>query len=248
MSSDPQGAPRRFLRQQALPVLTKLLHGSAPFISTFLLIHLTAPMLANLGGSSLASQTMLLGREYYQTDFGEKYLLLGPLAVHALSGLTKRLLSPPSAPPRPWMSLLSLTGYANMLLFLPVHFATHRILPTTPAAPIHALGPSELDFEYVKYALAAWPDRSWLLYGALVACAVLHAVDGDRLLFDTYLSGGLGRLKKASRWRVLAGASAVVTVPVLTGLLVMAREPLMVLVSTAERFRASFALLPLYRI
>jgi hypothetical protein len=54
-----EGAPRRTFLQKSLPVLTKLLHGSAPFISTFLLIHLSAPMLANLGGSSLASQTMV---------------------------------------------------------------------------------------------------------------------------------------------------------------------------------------------
>lgn len=40
-------------------ILTKLAHGSAPFISTFLLIHLSAPALANLGGSSLSSQVMV---------------------------------------------------------------------------------------------------------------------------------------------------------------------------------------------
>ncbi|KAJ6577457.1 hypothetical protein B0H19DRAFT_1120037 [Mycena capillaripes] len=245
MSSDP---PRRSFRQTALPVLTKLLHGSAPFISTFLLIHLTAPMLANLGGSSLASQVLLLGREYYQTDFGEKYLLLGPLAVHSLSGIAKRVLSPAKAPPRPWTSLLSLTGYANMLLFLPIHFMTHRVHPMNPAAPIHALGPAELDFEFVKYGLANWPWRSWFLYGGLVVGVVLHAVDGDRLLFNTYFGETMGRIKMAARKRLLAIGLGLLAIPVLSGAFIMSREPLMIFSSTAERFLASFNQSPFYRI
>ncbi|KAF7330252.1 hypothetical protein MVEN_02462600 [Mycena venus] len=247
MSSNPDGVPRRSFRQRALPVITKLLHGSAPFISTFLLIHLTAPMLANLGGSSLASQTLLLGREYYQTDFGEKYLLLGPLAVHSLSGIVKRVLSPSKAPPRPWTSLLALTGYANMIFFLP-HFMTHRVHPMNPAAPIHAVGPSELDFEFVKYGLANWPWTSWLLYGGLVVSVLAHAVDGDRLLFNTYFGETMGRIKAAARKRLLAIGLGLVAVPVLAGVFVMSREPLMTLSSTAERFRASFIESPFYRI
>ncbi|KAJ6570101.1 hypothetical protein DFH09DRAFT_982623 [Mycena vulgaris] len=245
MSADPQ---KRSLRQRALPVLTKLIHGSAPFITTFLFIHLTAPMLANLGGSSLASQTMLLGREYYQTDLGEKYLLLGPLAVHSLSGIAKRVLSPTKAPPRPWTSLLSLTGYANMIIFLPVHFMTHRALPMNPAAPIHALGPAELDFEYVKYGLATWPWRSWFLYGGLVAGVVLHAVDGERLLYNTYFGETMGRIKMAARKRLLAIGLGLVAVPVLSGMFIMSKEPLMILSSTAERFQASFTQFPFYRV
>ncbi|KAJ7116482.1 hypothetical protein C8R44DRAFT_832549 [Mycena epipterygia] len=248
MSSDPQPLPKCSLSQKALPVLTKLIHGSAPFISTFLLIHLTAPMLANLGGSSLASQTMLLGREYYQTDFGEKYLLLGPLAVHSLSGLAKRVFSPAKASPRPWTSLLSLTGYANMILFLPVHFMTHRALPMNPAAPIHALGPAELDFEFVKYGLANWPWRSWFLYGGLVVGVALHAVDGNRLLFNTYFGETMGRVKTAARKRLLAIGLGLVAVPVLSGIFVMSKEPLMIFSSTAERFQASFTQMPFYRL
>jgi len=205
-------------------------------------------MLANLGGSSLASQTMLLGREYYQTDFGEKYLLLGPLAVHSLSGIVKRVLSPAKAPPRPWTSLLSLTGYANMIFFLPVHFMTHRVHPMNPAAPIHALGPSELNFEFVKYGLANWPWRSWLLYGGLVVSVILHAVDGDRLLFNTYFGETMGRIKAAARKRLFAIGLGLVALPVIAGTLIMSREPLMILSSTAERFQASFTQSPLYRL
>lgn len=47
------------LRRRLSPYLTKIAHGSAPFISTFVLIHLTSPALATIGGSSLASQVMV---------------------------------------------------------------------------------------------------------------------------------------------------------------------------------------------
>jgi hypothetical protein len=47
------------VRQTALPYLTNISHVSAPFITTFLLVHLTPPVLANFGGSSLASQTLV---------------------------------------------------------------------------------------------------------------------------------------------------------------------------------------------
>ncbi|KAF7375243.1 hypothetical protein MSAN_00410900 [Mycena sanguinolenta] len=246
MSSNPQGLPERTFYHKALPVLNKLLHGSAPFISTFLLIHLSAPALANLGGSSIASSTLLLGREYYQTEFGEKYLVLAPIAVHALSGIVKRVLSPAKTPPRPWRSLLSLTGFANIIFFLP-HFMTHRAHPMNPAPPIFAVGPSELDFEFVKYGLSNWPWRSWLLYGGLVASVVLHAVDGERLIFNTYFGETMGRIKAAARKNLLTIGVGLVAVPVLTGVFVMSREPLMVLPSTAERFHASFTLSPLFR-
>jgi hypothetical protein len=42
-------------------VLTFIAHGTTPFIATFMLIHLTAPATATLGGSSLASQLMVRG-------------------------------------------------------------------------------------------------------------------------------------------------------------------------------------------
>ncbi|KAI6147568.1 hypothetical protein EDD17DRAFT_1647865, partial [Pisolithus thermaeus] len=67
-------------------ILTMLAHVSAPFLSTFLVIHLPASIAVNIGGSRLASSVMvstcsvcllsgliwfapvdaqLLGREYY---------------------------------------------------------------------------------------------------------------------------------------------------------------------------------------
>ncbi|KAF7312055.1 hypothetical protein MIND_00217600 [Mycena indigotica] len=238
---------QRSFRSYAVPALTKILHGTAPFISSFLLIHLSAPMLANLGGSSLASQTMLLGREYYQTELGEQYLLLAPLVAHGLSGLAKRAVSPSNAPPRPWTSLLSLTGYANIVFFLPVHFMTHRVFPQLPDPPIQALGPSELDFEYVKFALTRWPKRSWFLYGGLVICVVLHTVEGQRLLFKSYFAQSMGRMGAAAQTRLRAIGLSLAALPVLSGLWVMSQEPLMAFPSAFSRFQASFTHSPFYR-
>lgn len=47
------------LRKNLLPYLTKVAYGSTPFMTTFVLIHLAAPALANFGGSALSSQTMV---------------------------------------------------------------------------------------------------------------------------------------------------------------------------------------------
>ncbi|CAK5268818.1 unnamed protein product [Mycena citricolor] len=235
-------------RKHALPVITKCIHGSAPFLTTFLLIHLSAPLLANLGGSSLASQTLLLGREYYQTELGEKYLLLGPIVLHTVSGLAKRLISPSKVPPRPWTSLLSITGYGTMLFFLPIHFSTHRVSPSNPIAPIHALSPSELDFEYIKFGLNSWPWRSAFLYGGLVVFALLHAADGERILFNTYLGPALGRIKASTRKGMIAAVMGAVALPVLTGLYFLSQEPEMIFASMADRFHASFVSSMWYRL
>lgn len=62
-------------KKTSTPVLVKLAHASAPFLSTFLLIHLSTPLLANVGGSNLSSNVMVrariiivLGREYTNYD------------------------------------------------------------------------------------------------------------------------------------------------------------------------------------
>lgn len=166
--------------------------------------------------------------------------------MHSLSGIARRLLSPPQAPPRPWSSLLSITGYATALLFFPIHFLTHRVYPTTPSLPILAVGPAELDFEFVKLGLQTWPWRSWLLYAGLVGCVVLHAADGMGVLWNTWVTGR-GRLTKASRRQQTGTAFVAFVLPVLSGLLLMSREPLMVFSSTARRFEAVFTKSFVYR-
>lgn len=226
---------------RASSVLTVLAHGSTPFITTFLLIHLTAPAAANLGGSALSSQTMLLGREYYQTIFGERYLLFGPLFIHSSSAIIKRLFSPRVS--RPLTNALAVTGYATALCLLPVHFVTHRLAPSDSAPPISSLGPSELDYEYVKAALSGWPRRSIVLYSALVLGVALHVGDGIGIIWSTWAPGSKfpgGRARRA-----LAGAAVI---PVMTGLAVLAREPLYAFASMAARYQAALTQSIVYRL
>ncbi|KAF8129293.1 hypothetical protein EV363DRAFT_1503351 [Boletus edulis] len=219
-------------RNTSTSILTKFTRASAPFISTFLLVHLSAPLLANVGGSSLSSNAMLLGREYYQTPFGEKYLLLTPLAIHVASGLAHRLLTPSSKQPRKATSTLSLAAY-SALIFVPIHFFTHRLAPTNTSPPIFAVGPAELDYEF-------W--CSWALYAGLVVSVVVHAVEGVNILCTTWF--GTTRLSSRIR-KLVAGAAAV---PVMLGLWTLSREPLMALSSTVERYAACLTTLWVYRV
>lgn len=145
--------------------------------------------------------------------------------------MTKRLLGPNPLPRSP--SLLTLTAY-TLLLFLPVHILTHRIIPSDPSPPITALSPSELNFEFVKVGLAGWPLRSSLLYVGLVVCGLVHAFEGWNVILLTWGTGkGFG--KKTRRIFACIGIGSV-----LSGLLYMAREPLLVLQSTLARINASY--------
>ncbi|EPQ58707.1 hypothetical protein GLOTRDRAFT_104535 [Gloeophyllum trabeum ATCC 11539] len=238
-AGSPQ-SPRPW-RAAALPWLTRAAQGSSAFIGTFLAIHLTAPLLANLGGSSLASQVMLLGREYYQTPLGEAALVLGPIAVHAATAATKRLLAPRRA--RPLASALALTGYATLFVFLPAHFVTHRLNPTYSGPPVYAVGPAELDYEFVKVGLQTWPWRSWILYTGLVAGVAVHAAEGMNIILSTLV-------KNRKRWSARARrlAALLAAVPVLSGAWVMAREPLMTFSSLALRYHESFTRSYLFRL
>src|ERR1700691_352585 len=47
------------MRRTTLSYLTIASHGSSAFIATFLLIHLSAPVLAHLGGASMSSKGMV---------------------------------------------------------------------------------------------------------------------------------------------------------------------------------------------
>jgi len=132
-----------------------------------------------------------------------------------------------------------MTGYATILLFLPVHFLTHRVNPTTAGPPIFAVGPAELDYEFVKFGLQKWPWRSWALYAGLVVCVVLHATDGIYIIWNTWLNNIQGWWK-GSRNRRFATAVGGLILPVLSGVFMLSREPLVTLSSTAKRFEAVF--------
>ncbi|KIK59053.1 hypothetical protein GYMLUDRAFT_169967 [Collybiopsis luxurians FD-317 M1] len=250
----------RNFRQRLVTILTKTSHASAPFITTFLLIHLSAPVMANAGGSSLSSRVMLLGREYYQTAIGEPYLVLAPLAVHALSGIVRRALI---VYPRlnnfvfP-ITTLSVTAY-SVLLLLPIHFGIHRILPTTPSSPVLSLGPSELDHSFVQFGLQHWPIRTWAMYTALVGATIAHAVEGARVLMGssnpTISTSNLQSTEKSSQdslestnarlhRKLLAVA---LTVPVLSGLYFLYAEPLYIFPDIARRLEGVYQLSWIYR-
>lgn len=173
-----------------------------------------------------------MGREYYQTSFGERYLLLTPFFVHVGAATLKRIVSP--QPPRSLKSILAVTGYLAGGILLPIHYLTHRVYPTDPSPLIDAVGPAQLDFEFVKTALAEWPIRSWLLYGGLVTAIALHASEGFQLMLRNFL-GIANALPKRTR-RLLAGA---MVLPVLSGLLVLSREPVLTHLPTALRYRAA---------
>jgi hypothetical protein len=55
MSAKGDGSKLR----QTVAILTNVAHVSAPFLSVFLIVHLSAPALAILGGSNLSSNVMV---------------------------------------------------------------------------------------------------------------------------------------------------------------------------------------------
>jgi len=191
----------------------------------------------------------LLGREYYQGSLSEPLLVLAPLTVHALSGILKRLLSPPNRPPRRISHLLSLTGYASFFIFLPIHFLTHRQYPTLESSPIYSVGPSELDYEFVKTGLQTWPIRSWFLYGGLILSTTVHFVDGMTIIWNTWLKKDANASWKRNTCptRMVLGIGAI-ALPTLLGLYALAKEPMMTFASMANRYRAVFMSSFIYRI
>jgi hypothetical protein len=173
-----------------------------------------------------------------------------PLGLHSLSGIGKRLLPlypPAQPPPRPLRSVLSVTAYASLLFFLPVHFTAHRVYPSDPSPPIFAVGPSELDWEYVKFALSTWPIRSWALYAGLVSCVALHAVEGAHIIWNAQVTRRALKLTTTKAKRYIIAITAI-TLPVLSGVFFASREPLMTLSSTALRFEAAFKQSFFYRL
>ena len=112
-----------------------------------------------------------------------------------------------------------------------------------PMCSIFTVGPSELDFEFIKTGFAKFPWRSWVLYGGLVASVMLHAVEGAQIIQASRSASRNVRMCSRTR-RIVAG---VVLVPILAGLWTVSREPLMVFASSAERYEATFTQSWIYR-
>jgi hypothetical protein len=179
---------------------------------------------------------------------GEPLLIVAPIALHVCAGVAKRLLSgSPASQPRPVTRILTLTGYALGILFLPIHFLTHRVYPTIGDYPIDAIGPAELNYEFVKYGLQRWPVRSWALYAGLVGCVALHGIAGAKIIWQTWFGNAVTTRQKRRNGSQVATASGVVA-PVLLGIFALSREPLMAFQSTIARFEAVFQQSWLYRI
>lgn len=132
-----------------------------------------------------------------------------------------------------------------MFLLLPTHYLLHRVAPASTAAPISELGPSELDYEFVKYGVQTWPGRSTLLYGGLVLCVGLHAVDGMALVWNTYMKD---RITNASRNLRIGGMVTGMAAPVMAGLFALWAEPSFVFPQMATRFESVFSTSIFYRV
>lgn len=252
------------LRRRALPYLAAASHLPTPFLSTFLLVHLSAPILANLGGSSLSSQVMvstchcvdvlnltrtrkLLGREYYQGKTSEVLLVFSPLALHVAASLGKRLCTP--NPLRiSSFNLLSISAFATVIL-LPTHVLVNRLYPMFPDPPILSLGPGELDYEFVKYGFKNWPWRSTLFYSGLIGGVVLHASEGASLLWDRYISAAPPHARRSQATitsrRVL---SALTFLLLCSGASALWNEDSAILPSALARFDAIYNLSFVYRL
>ena len=191
-------------------------------------------------------QFQIFGREYYQTSFGEKYLLLAPLGVHVAAGVVRRGLT--------WIkkakqsgqfhvtkpNLLVSTAFISMAL-VPIHFLVNREYPSIIEAPIFALSPSQINFEYVKFGLSRWPIRTWLLYGIMVPAVTLHASEGMIVLARKRLGVNLRR-GSLNATIALTGAALA-----LSGLLIMSREPINTYFGESLRYLAAYTKSPFYR-
>ncbi|KAH9978456.1 hypothetical protein BJV74DRAFT_780633, partial [Russula compacta] len=177
---------------------------------------------------------------YYQTVVGERYLVFESILVHTTSALLKRLFSSPQ-PPRPLPSALATTGHACALFLFPIHIFTHRLVPVDPAPPISSLTRPSSNFEYVNAALHGWAARSTM--------ALRRARSRRRLACCRRIRGRCGppglqrpRRRKLPGRRARTGNSqAGRCCRFLTGLAVIAREPLFAFASTVARWRAVFA-------
>lgn len=172
-----------------------------------------------------------------------------PLAVHIGAAVVKRaIVGPPKTP-----SILGATGWLLATAVLPAHVLLHRLNPANPIPPILSLGPSQLDYEFVKVGLAVWPVMSWTLYSALVVGMMFHAVEGAAIMFRVFKRGTApsepkDRRRRKERTAIMKNIAASAGIStVLGGLAVIATEPLNVSRVLMSRIEASFMLQSMFR-
>jgi hypothetical protein len=136
----------------------------------------------------------LIAREYYLPL--EPLLIYLPIIVHISSSLLKRLYLTYLTRRLPQLSTHLIAGYALVPLLLP-HIVTHRLAPSSSAAPIANLSPSELGYEYVGGNLQQWPVWSGVTYLALVGVGVLHAGIGSMKVVSWLKRGKKGNVSVA---------------------------------------------------
>ncbi|KAG9095117.1 hypothetical protein FS749_011048 [Ceratobasidium sp. UAMH 11750] len=245
--------------------LTYAQHLPTPFITTFILIHLTAPAVASIGGMNAASQVMLLGREYYHGVPQEDLLVFTPITLHVAASLAKRLAKMVGALRRTRVgdikeksakdyriispaNALQLTGYPLLLLLSP-HITTHRVHPSTPSPPISSISPSEFDFSFVNFGLKNWPVRSWIMYSVLVGAGVMHVTYGAPIVWRTILRllKKVGIVRSGSTWKTSPKASLVGIGIILLGVFRISQEDVFLTRLASTRMMASYQLSDLYK-
>ncbi|KAI7895006.1 uncharacterized protein EV154DRAFT_477781 [Mucor mucedo] len=183
-------SPRPFLSlQKTYGILTKVQAGSAVVFSTFVVMHGAQIVSANVGGSSLANNWIMLGRPFYQDEHLEGLLVTGSALTHVAAGLAKlgiRLY---------WNKK---TGQGSHLL--PYHAATgYALIPLAGLhyylvrhLPVDYYGDSSfIDFGYIAWGLQNKPVFTYGLHLALVVAGVYHSVSGIQV--------ALGQLKKKKK-------------------------------------------------
>ncbi|KAJ1310244.1 hypothetical protein OPQ81_006986 [Rhizoctonia solani] len=255
--------------------LTYAQHTPTPFVAAFMLIHLSAPALASIGGTDAANQVMLLGREYYHGAPQEKLLVFLPITLHVGASLIKRvvklgrqaLVSPKandalttqestsgsSNRPLTTSDVLMWTGYPLFLVLSP-HIATHRLIPSTPTPPISSISPSELDYTFVHFGLKNWPVRSWVMYAVLVGCGITHAIYGIPVVWRQTMLKLLKKVRAVhsesrlgTSWYISPKAGILGMSIILLGVLRISREDLFISRLMQTRMVSAYRMSALYR-
>ncbi|CAE6525076.1 unnamed protein product [Rhizoctonia solani] len=252
--------------------LTYAQHIPTPFITTFMLIHLSAPALASIGGTDAANQVMLLGREYYHGIPQENLLVFLPITLHVGASLIKRTVklgrkvidrlkakstrqesATGSSGPLATSDVLIWTGYPLFLVLSP-HIATHRLIPSSPAPPISSISPSELDYTFIHFGLKNWPVRSWIMYAVLVGAGLTHAIYGMPVVWRQTL---LKLFKKArivhsesrlgTSWRISPKAGLLGMGIIFLGVLRISRDDLFISRLMETRMVSAYRMSALYK-